>query len=127
MKKTISILCAMLAASIMSASPCLAADEIICFAQESSHTFSPYYVGITNPYAMISRSGNSIYGNVSASYYAGYTAKMSVTVQRSTDKVNWLKAGSLGTVNGSNGEVSLNGDFPLFRLLLPVGRDRNGL
>lgn len=112
MKKTICILCAMLTARVLSAFPCLAADEIVCFVQESSQTISPYYVGITNPYAMISRSGSYIFGDVSASYYAEYTAKMSVVVQRSTDEINWSKAGSLGNVSGYNGKLSLRGDYP---------------
>ncbi len=112
MKKTIGILCAMLAASMMTLTPCLAADEMICFEQESSQTISPYYVGITNPFAIISRSESYIYGSVSASYYAGYTAKLSVTVQRSRDGMSWSKAGSLGTVNGGSGKVSLSDNYP---------------
>lgn len=112
MNKAICILGVMLTAGMMMVSPCWAIDEMNGVDLNAEEVVVPYYLTIYNPNTYISRSGNSIYGNVSASYYAGYTAKMSVTVQRSTDKVNWLKAGSLGTVNGSNGEVSLNGDFP---------------
>ena len=112
MKKTICILCAMLVAGMMSSSLCLATDEMNSFDLYAEEIVVPYYLTIYNPNAIASRSGSYIFGDVSASYYTGYTAKMTVTVQRSTNEINWTKAGSMGTVNGSNGKVSLSGDYP---------------
>ncbi len=112
MKKAICIFCAMLTAGMMIMSQVFAVNEVNSFTEMEKELASPYYVTIYNPRADCIRSGNYINGYIIAYYDSTYTAKMSVTVQRSTDKVDWLKAGSLGTVNGINGKLSLSGDFP---------------
>lgn len=112
MKKAISILFAMLVAGTMSVSPCMAKDNVSFFELSQRNNIVPYNLAITDNTANLNRLGNRIYGSAYAEYNLKYTAQMTVNVQRSTDKVNWLKAGSLGTVNGINGKLSLSGDFP---------------
>lgn len=112
MKKTISVLFAVFLTGMTMMSPCLAADQMNGSYENIEGTEVPYNLAIYNPRADCWREENSVSGYVTANYYSEYTAQMTVNVQRSTDKVNWLKAGSLGTVSGTNGKLSLSGDFP---------------
>ena len=112
MKKTISVLFAVFLAGMTMMSPCLAADQMNGSYENIDETEVPYNLAIYNPRADCWQVGNSVSGYVTASYYSKYTAKMSVSVQRTTDEINWSKAGSLGTVSGYNGELSLDGDYP---------------
>ena len=112
MKKAISIFGAMLIAGAMTVSPCMAKDDFAPYELFQENNTAPYNLVITNNKANLNHLGNSIHGSVYAFYDVNYTAKMSVIVQRSTNEINWSKAGSLGTVSGYDGELSLDGYYP---------------
>ena len=112
MKKTISFLCAIVTAGAVIVSPCMAADDFKVSVSSLTGNVTPYYLSIYNSDAVVWRSGNSIVGYAQVSYNTIYDATISVIVQRSTDRINWLKAGSFGTENGYNGDIYIEGSYP---------------
>lgn len=111
MKKIVCILCAVMVAGMMTSSPCLALENSISDASSTNHVL-PYNLTIWGTKAICYKNNSKVSGSVVASYEPNYTAQMSVTVQRSTDEIHWTNAGSLGTVTGSNGKLTLSDDYP---------------
>jgi len=118
MKKMISTLCALMLTGSMLSIPA-AAEEIPAdslsepdFGQialfSDSEEESPYYVAINSIFVDISNSGNTVYASADCNFLPGYTAKMTVNLQKSSNGSSWLKTLGFGTANGSNGSVDLN-------------------
>ena len=113
MKKMISTLCALMMAGSMLTLPA-AAEEVSTdqpdFQQMSTladSEITPYYVAIHNIFMDIDKNGNTVSASAECDYLSGYTAKMTVNLQRSTNNSSWTKTLGFGTANGSNGTISL--------------------
>lgn len=73
----------------------------------ASGEVSPYYVAINSIFMDISKDGNKISGSAECHFLPGYTAKMTVNLQKSTNNSNWTKALTFGTVESSSNPISL--------------------
>ena len=113
MKKMLSTLCALMMAGSMITLPA-AAEEVtteqpdlqqVSLLSDSAET--PYYVAIFDIMMNIDHNGTSVSASAECDYLSGYTAKMTVNLQRSTNNSSWTKNLGFGTVSSSNGTVSL--------------------
>ena len=97
MKKMISTLCALMMAGSMLTLPA-AAEEVSTdqpdFQQMSTladSEITPYYAAIHNIFMNIDKNGNTVSASAECDYLSGYTAKMTVNLQRSTNNSSWTK------------------------------------
>lgn len=117
MKKMISTLCAVMLMGSMLSIPA-AAEEISldnlsepdfgATALVSDSEITPYYVAINSIFMDISNSGNTVYAWADCNFLSGYTAKMTVNLQKSSNGSSWQKTLGFGTVSGSKGSVSVD-------------------
>lgn len=117
MKKIISILCAlMLAGSTLSLTAAaedfspesLSEPNFEQMAPLSDSEITPYYLAIHSIFVNISNSGRTVYASADCNFLSGYTTKMTVNLQKSSNGSSWLKTLGFGTASSSDGEVSLN-------------------
>lgn len=112
MKKMLSTLCAFILTGSMLVLPVAAEETSVEPALQqipllSDSEVNPYYVAINNIFMDIDSNGTTVSASAECHYLSGYTAKMTVNLQRSTNNSSWAKTMGLGTVSSSNGTVSL--------------------
>ena len=115
MKKITSTLSALLLAANLFTLPAAAGQSPVMLevgqadvpVLSASGEVSPYYVAINSIFRDISKDGNKISGSAECHFLPGYTAKMTVNLQKSTNNSNWTKALTFGTVESSSNPISL--------------------
>ena len=115
MKKITSTLSALLLAANLFTLPAAAGQSPVMLevgqadvpVLSASGEVSPYYVAINSIFMDISKDGNKICGSAECLFLPGYTAKMTVNLQKSTNNSNWTKALTFGTVESSSNPISL--------------------
>lgn len=113
MKKMLSTLCTLILAGGMLTFPAAAEEtgteqpdlqQVLLFSDSAG---IPYYVAINNIMMNIDHNGTSVSASAECDYLSGYTAKMTVNLQKSANNSSWTKNLGFGTVSSSNGTVSL--------------------